>query len=74
MRNFTSIVALVSLALFAISSVSATSPDNVPESAGQKRDVNLNPVKRQLTDEEYCQACANDPDEDCMAFCDSLSQ
>ncbi|KAI7853517.1 hypothetical protein BDC45DRAFT_510455 [Circinella umbellata] len=74
MRNFTSIVALVSLALFAISSVSATSPDNVPEFAEQKRDVYLNPIKRQSTDEEYCDACAYEPNSECVDYCDSLYQ
>ncbi|KAI7853518.1 hypothetical protein BDC45DRAFT_510456 [Circinella umbellata] len=69
MRNFTSMVALVSLALFAISSVSATSPNNLPESVGQSRDVNLNPIKRQLTDKEYCESCDYDPDDECMDFC-----
>ncbi|KAG2216472.1 hypothetical protein INT45_004663 [Circinella minor] len=68
MRHFTSVVALVSLALFAISSVSATGADDVQGSSEQKRDVNVTPIKRE-TDEEYCAACDEFPDDECVDYC-----
>ncbi|KAG2216471.1 hypothetical protein INT45_004662 [Circinella minor] len=71
MRHFTSVVAFVSLALFAISSVSATGSGDLQGSSEQKRDVNAAPVKRE-TDAEYCEACKMAPDPECIPFCASL--
>ncbi|KAG2216473.1 hypothetical protein INT45_004664 [Circinella minor] len=68
MRRFTSVVALVSLALFAISSVSATGAADVQGLTEQKRDVNVAPIKRDEID-DVCDACSENPNNDCTNVC-----